>query len=769
MSGREHIFQQAMNQGHSAAWDQSWERASGFYRQALEEFPDRPAALTSLGLALFELGDYDESLRCYMKAARLTPDDPVPVEKIAQLYEQIGIPERARAASLQAGELYFKNRDVTKAIENWTHVTHLQPENLAAHSRLAQVYERLGKPDEAVSEYLALAAIFQRANDMEKARRTVQHALQVNPASGLASNAMSLLKENKPLPLPGKPGAPTPKRQPRARQLEASENAQFAQQLNPVDEARQRALSILAALLFESPEEAGGSRAGFQTIMQGAGKPRRGVDSARITLFLGQVVEQQTQGNLAQAGIELSRAMEAGLEHPAASFDLGYLQYQTEDLENATRNLQVAAQSAEYALAAHLLLGQIFSKRERYNQAAVEYLQALSQADAGSVSADQADVLQQLYEPLFEAQSLESDLQIHQQVCENISSLLMQPGWREHIRQARQQLPQQVDGGPPIPLAEILTQSRSSHVVESLSTIYQLDRAGYIRSAMEEAFYALEYAPTYLPLHVMMGELLLKQERVEEAIGKFMAVAQSYRSRGEARRAISLYRRVLEHAPLALEPRMRLIELLTSTNQTEEALNEYIEFAEVYYNQADLENARKTYAQALTLARQSRLDPAWQVRILHRMADIYEQSLDWKEAMLAFEQIRTLHPEDEKSRLQLIELSFRMGQEGRGLGELDNYLGYLEKKGETKKPLVFLEKVAQEHPQRISLMRRLAERYYKAGRVKEAISLLDSAGEKLIEMGDVNSAIQVIEMILALRPPNASDYQSLLAQLRGGR
>jgi tetratricopeptide (TPR) repeat protein len=151
------------------------------------------------------------------------------------------------------------------------------------------------------------------------------------------------------------------------------------------------------------------------------------------------------------------------------------------------------------------------------------------------------------------------------------------------------------------------------------------------------------------------------------------------------------------------------------------------------------------------------------------MADIYQQSLDWKEAMLAFEQIRTIQPDDEKARAQLIELSFRMGQEGRGLGELDNYLGYLDKKGESKKTLAFLENLANEHPQRIGLLRRVAERYYRVGRVGEAISLLDSAGEKLIDSGNINIAIQVIEMILALRPPNTDDYQNLLVQLRGRR
>ena len=39
-------FQTLMNQGHSAAWDQDWDKASEFYRQALEEIPDHPMAVS---------------------------------------------------------------------------------------------------------------------------------------------------------------------------------------------------------------------------------------------------------------------------------------------------------------------------------------------------------------------------------------------------------------------------------------------------------------------------------------------------------------------------------------------------------------------------------------------------------------------------------------------------------------------------------------------------------------------------------------------------
>ena len=46
-------FQTLMNQGHTAVWDQDWELAAEKYRLALDEYPDHPTALASLGLAQF--------------------------------------------------------------------------------------------------------------------------------------------------------------------------------------------------------------------------------------------------------------------------------------------------------------------------------------------------------------------------------------------------------------------------------------------------------------------------------------------------------------------------------------------------------------------------------------------------------------------------------------------------------------------------------------------------------------------------------------------
>jgi tetratricopeptide (TPR) repeat protein len=228
-----------------------------------------------------------------------------------------------------------------------------------------------------------------------------------------------------------------------------------------------------------------------------------------------------------------------------------------------------------------------------------------------------------------------------------------------------------------------------------------------------------------------------------------------------------MYRRVIELAPMDMDPRLRRIELLNSIGHQDEALNEYMAVAEVHYSMADRSKARKAYIDALRIAQQSAVDRSWQVRILHHLADLDQQSLEWREALRVYEQIRNLDPSDEEARLRLVELNFRLGQEARGLAELDNYLDFLESRGQRDKAIKILEDWVREEPKRVGLFQRLAGRYQQAGRTSEAISQLDAAGDLLVQAGDVPAAIRVIEMILSLRPENTSDYQKLLAQLKG--
>ncbi len=770
MPQREDVFQKAMNEGHSAAWDQEWQKAAVAYRRALEEFPDHAKALNSLGLALYQLNQIDEALQIYARAVKISPDDPVAMEKVAQLSERVGDLKAAMDFRIKAGDLYLKQRDTEKALENWVHVTSINPENAIAHSRLAQVHERLGHAQQAVTEYLAIASIIQRAGNMEKTQEMVDKALSLLPNSPEVKQAQTLLKNGQLLPKPirGK-GGTGPIRMAQVKQLQQPHASRTASGLDPIAECRQRALTQLAEILFEYSDDSPSAqeqKRGLSAIMKGTGGiSMQNAEQTKVILHLGQAIDAQSKGNESQAAEEMEGALSAGFKHPALYFNLGLLRFKGERYETAQRFLQNAVKHHDYALGSRLLLGQMLMKKSNICEAAIEYLEALKLADSQTVSQDQADDISQQYEPLIEALQNQKEEKALRQLCDNVSGLLLRSDWREQINKTREQMPKQ-EGDYQAPVAEVILQAQSSSVLESMNRINQLARMGSLRSAMAEAYDALHHAPTYLPLHTLMGELLVQDGHTSDAITKFGVVAHSYSVRGEVQQAAKLLRRIIQISPMDLSARNRLIDQLIARGQIDDAIQEYLELAGIYYRLAELDMARKTYTTALRLVQQANSSREWNIHILQRMADIDMQRLDWKQAVRVYEQIRTLAPDDDAARKQLIELNLRMGQADKALNELDGYISHLESQNKSELALGFLEELAREHNEQPLLKRALAALLNRMGRLSEAIPMLDSLGENLLEKGDKQGAMEVINQIVLMNPPNVEDYRALLNQMR---
>lgn len=320
----------------------------------------------------------------------------------------------------------------------------------------------------------------------------------------------------------------------------------------------------------------------------------------------------------------------------------------------------------------------------------------------------------------------------------------------------------------PMPLAEVILQAQSSQVLEAINHIHQLARAGQLRTAMEEAFEAVTYAPTYLPLHTLIGELLVRENHTQEAIAKFSTVAQAYSVRGEAAQSAKMLRRVVQLAPMDMVTRSRLIEQLVAQGQVDEAIREYLELADIHYRLAELDDARKTYTRALRFVQQANADRSWNVHILQRMADIDMQKLDWKQAVRVYEQIRTLRPDDEGVRRNLIEISLRLGQPAQANAELESYLTYLQSSGRNGQGVKFIEELLQDRPDDLMLKRALAQQYQQAGRVEDAVVQLDSIADSFLSAGRKEEAIVTINQILLMNPPSAEQYRQLLMQLQSG-
>ncbi len=766
MPGRKEVFQKAMNDGHSAAWDQEWDNAVAAYRQALQEFPDQPKALNSLALALYQLGNFEEALQTYINVAKLSADDPIPMEKVAQIAERLGDLKTAVDAALRAGDLFLKQRDTEKALENWVRVTNINPENAIAHSRLAQVHEKLGHTQQAVTEYLAIASVIQRAGNLEKTKEMVDKALALLPSSIEARQADSLLKAGQLLPKPirGKGGTGPI----RMAQVKLLEKPKTSSGLDPVAEARQKALTQLAELLFEFSDDspAAQERKGLSAIMKGTGGiSLQQSEQTKVVMHLGLAIDAQTKGNESQAAEEFESALEANFKHPSLYYALGLLRFKGERFESAQRFLQNSVKHHDYALGTRLLLGQLLTGKSRFTEAALEYLEALKLADSITVPLERSEEISQQYEPLIESHENQQDETVLRKVCENIKALLMRPDWREQLHKMREQMPKQ-EGDLLAPLADVILQAQSSSVLESMHRINHLARIGSLRSAMDEAYYAMQYAPTYLPLHMLMGDLLVQENHDADAIMKYSVVAHAYSVRGEASQAIKILRRIIQLAPMDLGARNRLIDQLIARGQVDEAIREYLELAAIYYRLADLNMARKTYTVALRVVQQGNANRDWNAHILQRMADIDLQRLDWKQALRVYEQLRTIAPDDSAARSQLVELNLRMAQTDKALSELESYVTHLESQNKGDVAVLFLEDLLNDHPDQPLLKRAYAMQLSRVGRMEDAISQLDLLGDLLMQSGDKRGALEVINQIVMMNPPNVDEYRKLLFQMQ---
>jgi tetratricopeptide (TPR) repeat protein len=763
----EEAYQKALNEGHSAAWDQDWNKAVECYRRAVMEFPDQPKALNSLGLALYQLGRFEESLETYQHVSQIAPDDPMPLEKVAQLSERLGDVQGAVAASMRAAEAFLGQQDLDKAIENWSRVTSLQPDQAMAHGRLASAHERLGHKERAVTEYLAVASLFQRSGNSDRAQEVAAKAASLSPDSREVLQAQSLLKTGQLLPAPVRNrGGTATLRMAQVRQLQEPGGIAPAQ-LDPIAEATQKALTKLAEIMFDYSPDAVASqeRHGLAAILKGTAQlSMQNAEQSKVVLHLGQAIDAQTKGQDAAAADELERALEAGFDHPALRFSLGALRLKVERQESAIRHLARVLAHEEYGLGARLLLGDILFTKALYKDASMEYIEALKLADAATVSGDKADDVRESYEPYLEAQQAQQNVDVCRQLCENVRGLLMRPDWREQVLNSRQH------GGPGdrtgfSPLAEVMLEAQSLGVVEAINRVHELARAGSLRSAMDEAYGAVQRAPNYLPLHSLMADLLIQENRMPEAIAKLSVIARAYGTRGEVAQSTKIWRRITDIAPMDMSARAQLIDMLVERGQNEEAIREYMELAEVYYRLAELDLARRTYTTALHLVQKSNADRSWNVSILQRMADIDMQRLDWKQAVRVYEQMRTLHPDDQAVRRQLVELHMRMAQPQLATAELDSYLTFLENNGRNAEAIPFLEELSRDYADQPMYTRLLAAQLHRLGRTTEAVEQLDALGEKLLQSEHRADAVEVITQIIAMNPPNAAEYRKVLAQI----
>jgi tetratricopeptide (TPR) repeat protein len=734
-----------MNAGHNAAWDQEWDLAIQAYGQAIQEFPEDPEAHIHLGLALLEDGRLDDSLKVYMRAHKLAPDDPIPLEKSADVLERMGRLKEAAQQYINVAEIYFSQRDFDKTIGNWERATRLTPGLVAIHAKLGQLRERIGDRRGAVREYLTLAFNFQRMGDSERALKAAQRALRLDNSNAQVLNTIQAIEAGSPIAAPLDDPRSAPARDGRSGMSAPAREGEAigeSDPLGPMGEAMTEALSMLASYVIE------------ETSLDASG-----ADALQAMEWQRQALYDEAIGAYLRA--------EASLRHPALKLNLGALLVLTNRAQEAIKHLGEATTHPKLNAGAFHALGYAYFKLNEHRRASRFLIQAVQTVDTSlALNQNESEELGSVYDRLLtslEGRTEESLAAI------NARFLRMLEGkdWKQRIAETRRQIEDIMRDQGEQGALDILAAGRSDELTESVSRIDRYIRQGLLILAMDEAHRAVEYAPNYLPVHLRMAEIMMREGRVRNAITKYNIVAKAYLIRNENDRAASILSEVLEMAPLDIEVRENLIELLEAEGRWSEAVDQYIDLAGTYHQLGNFELARETFNAAERIAQRENTAVEQQVRIKHRIADIDQMRLDMRRAQRAYEEIIQLKPDDERAHRMLVDISFRQGNHIEGIRRLDQLLSIHARRKETPKILKALEELVSQYANEPGLRSRLAAIYQQTGRKDEAIKQLDALGELQLEAGLHKEAANTIRKIIALNPPGIDEYRRLLLQLGG--
>jgi len=764
-------LQQLLSKGNSAAWDQNWNDAALYYQQALDKDPGNFKALTNLGLAYYEMREYREALDAYQKAVSINPDDPAPYEKMFLIYKEVDQVGEAVKASLLAAEGHLRNEDIQKAIENWKQVLELDIRNVKAHARLGMVYERLGKKKLAVSEYIHTASLLQLGGNLAKAAESIDRALQCSPENIIALRAKEILHQGRQLPLP-EPIEKEPEEeiQVEAVQLQAPKPEPEKTYENPIAEAVDKSMILLAEAMFE--EEV--------TAEEGAQVPKRDLSSAlswnadgeqsfeddsQLKLHVSQAIESFSSDDDKGAAENIKRAIDNGFTNPAAYFLLGYFYSNLGRIESAIRSLNKSVSHEDYALASRLLLARYYAGKEDWMDASREYLEALRIADTSLANKEDVEDLIHLYEVMMDDLEQQEGDEAYIDMSTHIGEMLMRPDWRTILIELRAK--GKSADGLILPQMDALLDDRRSQIMGVHNEINVLTEEGHYGAAMEMAFFALRNAPTFLPLHVTIGDLLMEQGKLDGAVTKYLAVADVYTVQGKTERALTMLKKVIELQPMNIEIRQRHIDLLENYGKEEEAIQEYINLAEVFFPLAELESARSAYTKALTLSQTLPDGAGLRMKLLQRLADLDIQRLDWESAINTYAEISEISPGNKKASVSIVDLNYRLNKPHVAEKEIERFLALFDPLENREVVEDYLTTLITEIPREIFIVRQLVDFYKKLGLTKKAISELDGLGDMLLDAGRREDAVAVIQEIVSLNPPNVEAYQKLLGQLQG--
>jgi tetratricopeptide (TPR) repeat protein len=134
-------------------------------------------------LAQIFVGDgfLTKAIAVYKRIAKLAPEEIRPLEKLADLYVQQGVMSEARPLFLQLAEIHLKNNRQPEAVGLLKKLLQAEPDNLRIQIRLADLYQAMGQPREAIEAYVSASQRALARGEQAESEKIADKVLKLEP------------------------------------------------------------------------------------------------------------------------------------------------------------------------------------------------------------------------------------------------------------------------------------------------------------------------------------------------------------------------------------------------------------------------------------------------------------------------------------------------------------------------------------------------------------------------------------------------------------
>lgn len=757
MAGNRKAYDDAMRMATRLEEAEDWPSASKAYRAALQEFPQDARAIIGIGKSYHALKQYSSAIRAFQMALKAQSTNYEAWGYLGASLEASERVDEAVKTYMYAANVCLKAQQADEAIANWERVIALQPTHIQARNNLAQIYIRQGEKEKGIEALVELAAIFQERQDREKTSQMLEAARRIDDDSRLVQMALAAFDNDLDIRAAQAEAKRTAKADTASKQDDAfwlftdepwDDEPELA---GPGEQAHQLAQEELANVLFESDEA-------YASM---------DIAKSQVDLLITKALEAQTRSRFEEAIGTFEELRAHGFRNASLIFVLAWLYQHTGQHDKAIEFYSQIASEPAYKIGVNFMLGDCHRALSDMPRALQHFIETLSALDLEATPQSQQAGLRDLYKNLFVAVMQRRDSRRIGEFVDSLVRFLSEPDPVQRFQDAKSFLANghgvSVDS-----LVEFLEAADPGEILYAMNTTQELLQQNQLMSAVESCFMAIQRSPFYLPLHMRLADVYMRQDRLEVGIEKYLMVAEVYQVREQMAQVSDIYQRVLKLAPMNTTVRSRLIELHLAENNIDGALEQYVSLAEACYQLAQIENALDNYREALRLSGKSGNVRSWQIKILHRMADIYDQRVDWPNAGATYEQILKRDPEDAQASLALVDLYFKLGRVPQATSMLDRAISLNLKQGNQDKILQFLRDQVQLRPDEFVFQERLGALHAKLGQQQEAIRVFDTLAGAQLDAGLRDDAARTLERILSLKPASPAAYQDMLTRIRQG-